>query len=234
MKIEAARARRRADEQASRSAKAKQWRDAAVKGKGKGSAGGAEGSAKGSAGASPVASPGAGARPGAAAAAGAPAAGGAPAPALDLQYGRFEGVEARGRREKKAKRDRASALAAVEAAAQEVAQVGGRETAEGQQLLTKQSWGAALARASGEKVLDDPKLLKKSIKRAAALKERRTAQWAERTEATAARMETQQNRRKDHLQQRADEKVNKRIERREKKLLRPGFEGRKGNEFLNK
>jgi hypothetical protein len=143
-------------------------------------------------------------------------------------------VDARGRREKKAKRDRVAALTAVENAAADVDAAGGRTTAEGQAVLTKQSWGAALARASGEKVLDDPKLLRKSIKRAAALKAHRTAAWADRLAATTERMEAQQAKRKEHLQQRTDEKVAKRIERREKKLERPGFEGRKGSEFLNK
>ncbi len=117
----------------------------------------------------------------AAAATKSPVGASAPPQPTSLQFGRFDGVEQRGgRREKKAKRDRVAALNAVEARQAEVAQAGGATTAEGQALLSKQSWGAALARASGEKVLDDPKLLKKSIKRAAALKEKRSNAWQER------------------------------------------------------
>lgn len=101
-------------------------------------------------------------------------------------------------------------------------------------MLAKQSWQAALARASGEKVLDDPKLLKKSIKRAAQAKQQRRAAWQQRVEAQEQKQEDRQAKRRDNLQQRADDKVAKRIERREKKLLqRPGFEGRKGEAFLN-
>ena len=134
---------------------------------------------------------------------------------MALQYGRFEGIEAKGRREKKAKRDRQAALAAVEGAAAAVESAGGAATPAGQAMLSKQAWGAALARASGEKVLDDPKLLRKSIKRAAAAKEARAAAWRTRLEATAGRAEAAQAKRKEHLLARADEKVAKRVERRE-------------------
>lgn len=47
------------------------------------------------------------------------------------------------------------------------------------------AWQAALSRASGEKVLDDPKLLRRSIKRDAKQKARNTKKWEERSSAQA-------------------------------------------------
>lgn len=49
-----------------------------------------------------------------------------------------------------------------------------------QAALQKQAWGAALARASGEKVLDDPRLLRRSMKKEAKLKSKKAAAWQER------------------------------------------------------
>ena len=232
-KIEDARARRKADEQAKRVASAKQWKAATVGGgsspplRAPGAAAASASSAKKSQAAAAAAA--------AAAVPRAPAAAAGAGAGASLQYGRFEGVEARGgRREKKAKKDRVAALAVVEARQTEVEAAGGAASAEGQALMQRQSWGAALARASGEKVLDDPKLLKKSIKRAQQLKMQRGAAWSERLAKQGERADERQSKRRENLQQRTDQKVAKKIERRENKLLRPGFEGRKGGEFLNK
>ena len=238
-RIQEARAKRKAEEHAARVATAKEWKQAVLSGEGRtppstpggGGGGASSGRPSPGAGATPLASPhsrGAGPSP-------APATTPAGQATLALQFGRIAGVEVGGsRRAKKATRDRVAALAAVEARQAEVQDAGGATTAEGQALLAKQSWQAALARASGEKVLDDPKLLKKSIKRAAQAKQQRRAAWQQRVEAQEQKQEDRQAKRRDNLQQRADDKVAKRIERREKKLLqRPGFEGRKGEAFLN-
>lgn len=49
-----------------------------------------------------------------------------------------------------------------------------------QSKLDREAWGAALARAGGEKVLDDPRLLKKSLKKEAKLKAKKAAVWQDR------------------------------------------------------
>ena len=91
----------------------------------------------------------------------------------------------------------------------------------------KKAWKAALARAHGEKVLDDPRLLKKSIKKEAKLKDKKTKAWNERMEMVKEKQSQRQQKRKDNLQSRIDAKKNAKKERRERKLLRAGFEGRK-------
>lgn len=103
---------------------------------------------------------------------------------------------------------------------------------EGQKSLSKdeekrRAWKAALARAHGEKVLDDPRLLKKSIKKESKLKEKKTKAWNERMEKVKEKQNQRQQKRKDNLQQRIDAKRDRKREKREKKLLRAGFEGRK-------
>lgn len=103
---------------------------------------------------------------------------------------------------------------------------------ESQKTLSKdeekrRAWKAALARAHGEKVLDDPRLLKKSIKKDVKLKEKKTKAWNERMEKVKEKQNQRQQKRKDNLQRRIDVKREKKKERREKKLLRAGFEGRK-------
>jgi len=95
----------------------------------------------------------------------------------------------------------------------------------------KRAWKAALARAHGEKVLDDPKLLKKSIKKDEKIREKKSQAWAERTEKVKEKQNQRQQKRRDNIQARIDSKKASKKERREKKLLRAGFEGRK-KEFI--
>lgn len=91
----------------------------------------------------------------------------------------------------------------------------------------KKAWKAALARAHGEKVLDDPKLLRKSLKKEAKLKDKKAKIWADRQEQVKEKQSSKQQKRKENLQARIDAKKAAKKERREKKLLRAGFEGRK-------
>lgn len=51
-----------------------------------------------------------------------------------------------------------------------------------QAAAQRDAWKAALARASGTKVLDDPRLLKKKLKREARQKSKSQAAWKERVE----------------------------------------------------
>jgi len=103
----------------------------------------------------------------------------------------------------------------------------------GQEVASKHAWSAAVSRAAGEKVLDNPKLLKKSIKRDEGLRNKSSKKWQERKEMEKKGQQAKQQTRKDHIQQRATEKKERSIAKREKKLARPGFEGRKQG-FINK
>jgi hypothetical protein len=62
-----------------------------------------------------------------------------------------------------------------------------------QELIAAEAWRAALARASGERVLDDPKLLRRSIKREAQDKARKAKRWAERNAAQQEQQKARQD-----------------------------------------
>lgn len=91
----------------------------------------------------------------------------------------------------------------------------------------QEAWGAALKRAQGEKVFDDPKLLRKSMKKDKKLKEKRSKAWNERLGKQKEGQEAKQAKRRTNLQRRVDAKKEAKKAKREKKLLRAGFEGKK-------
>ncbi|GBG80380.1 hypothetical protein CBR_g30748 [Chara braunii] len=149
-----------------------------------------------------------------------------------LEFGRIkiaDGVVDGGKPKKK-KETKKDLLNKAVALKEKVEKAAGPTEAEG--LRAKHEWAAALDRATGAKVLDDPKLLKKSLKREEKLKVRSSKQWSERKAQERERMEAKQRKRQDNIKARADTKKAKKIERREKKLLRPGFEGRREG-FIN-
>ncbi|KAG9446754.1 hypothetical protein H6P81_012882 [Aristolochia fimbriata] len=96
----------------------------------------------------------------------------------------------------------------------------------------KHSWKAAANRAMGVKVHDDPKLIKQSLKKEKRKQKKSAEKWKERIENVQKRKEEKQQTRKEHITERILEKKMRKIAKREKKLMRPGFEGRKQG-FIN-
>ncbi|KAF6254094.1 surfeit locus protein 6-domain-containing protein [Scenedesmus sp. NREL 46B-D3] len=134
-----------------------------------------------------------------------------------------------GRKGGKGKQTKAEALKAAEDKQARLADATARHDKE---AIAAEAWRAALARASGERVLDDPKLLRRSLKREAQDKQRKAKRWAERNSAQQEQQKARQDKRKDNLAARSTAKLEKKKERRDKKLLRAGFEGRKSG-FIN-
>eukprot|EP00854_Cymbomonas_tetramitiformis_P011978 gene11978-14151_t len=104
---------------------------------------------------------------------------------------------------------------------------------EGGEKAGRHMWSAAEKRAQGEKVLDDPKMLRKTLKREAKIKKKSSDAWEKRVALQKETTDAKQKKRKDNLQSKKNQTKEKRIAKREKKLMRPGFEGRKEG-FLNK
>ncbi|XP_073277785.1 uncharacterized protein [Primulina huaijiensis] len=96
-------------------------------------------------------------------------------------------------------------------------------------VADRESWMAATSRAMGVKVHDNSRLIKESIKREKRKKEKSSEKWKERLEAQDKVKEHRQQKRKDNIEGRIKEKKTRKISKREKKLMRPGFEGRKGS-----
>ncbi|KAK3034110.1 hypothetical protein RJ639_034462 [Escallonia herrerae] len=94
-------------------------------------------------------------------------------------------------------------------------------------VAKKESWKAAVSRAAGVKVHDDPRILKESIKKERKRHEKNASKWKERVESREKVKVEKQQKRAGNIADRAEQKKVRKIAKREKKLMRPGFEGRK-------
>ncbi|KAD3642080.1 hypothetical protein R6Q59_004699 [Mikania micrantha] len=94
-------------------------------------------------------------------------------------------------------------------------------------VASKHSWKSATEKAMGVKVHDDPKLLKKSLHKEKKRREKSAGKWKERVETQEKMREEKQAKRRGNIEERANQKKMRKIAKREKKLMRPGFEGRK-------
>ncbi|XP_022845217.1 ribosomal RNA-processing protein 14-C-like [Olea europaea var. sylvestris] len=94
-------------------------------------------------------------------------------------------------------------------------------------VAERESWRAATSRAMGVKVHDDARIIKESVKKEKRKKEKNAEKWKERVESQQKMKKERQQKRKDNIMGRIKEKKARKIAKREKKLTRPGFEGRK-------
>ncbi|KAJ0667001.1 putative ribosomal RNA-processing protein 14/surfeit locus protein [Helianthus annuus] len=79
----------------------------------------------------------------------------------------------------------------------------------------------------GVKVHDDPKLLKRSLQKEKKRREKSAGKWKDKVETQEKMKEEKQAKRRGNIEERANQKKARKIAKREKKLMRPGFEGRK-------
>ena len=95
------------------------------------------------------------------------------------------------------------------------------EMSNGQPAASK--YQLSLLLAAGAKVLDDPKLIKKSLKRMQNKKKKSALAWKERLAAQEGEQKAQQKKRRDNLSARKKQIKERKVAKREKKLLRPRF-----------
>ncbi|CAH2074041.1 unnamed protein product [Thlaspi arvense] len=107
-----------------------------------------------------------------------------------------------------------------------------KDPEKGEVIAKKHSWQAATSRAAGIKVHDDPKLLKQSIHKEKKRHEKNAEKWKERVEGQQKVRVEKQQKRSGNIADRIEQNKMRKIAKREKKLLRPGFEGRKEG-FIN-
>ncbi|KAG2334537.1 hypothetical protein Bca52824_005717 [Brassica carinata] len=107
-----------------------------------------------------------------------------------------------------------------------------KDPEKGEVIAKKHSWQSATSRAAGFKVHDDPKLLKQSIHKEKKRQEKSTEKWKERVEGQQKVRVEKQQKRSGNIADRIEQNKQRKIAKREKKLLRPGFEGRKEG-FVN-
>ena len=107
-----------------------------------------------------------------------------------------------------------------------------KDPEKGEVIAKKHSWQAATSRAAGIKVHDDPKLLKQSIHKEKKRHEKNAEKWKERVKGQQKVRVEKQQKRSGNIAERIEQNKMRKIAKREKKLLRPGFEGRKEG-FVN-
>ncbi|VVB13301.1 unnamed protein product [Arabis nemorensis] len=107
-----------------------------------------------------------------------------------------------------------------------------KDPEKGEVIAKKHSWQAATSRAAGIKVHDNPKLLKQSIHKEKKKHEKNAEKWKERVEGQQKFRVEKQQKRSGNIADRIEQNKLRKIAKREKKLLRPGFEGRKEG-FIN-
>jgi hypothetical protein len=120
-------------------------------------------------------------------------------------------------------------LTAMKAAENKRARLSGLEEEKRNDIEEKDLWLNARKRAHGEKIKDDPTLLKKALKRKEMVKKKSEKEWKERVEGVEKGKVVRQKKREENLRKRREEKgsngskgkkkAGKKVQR------RPGFEG---------
>jgi hypothetical protein len=131
------------------------------------------------------------------------------------------------------RKGRSDPKTALEAAKNKQARLNALDEGKRKDIQEKDLWLAAKKRAQGERVLDNPKLLQKSVKRLGKAKLKSEREWNERKDNVEKGKESKQKRREENLRKRREEKGNKGKKKKSgkpsktsKKPKRAGFEGK--------
>ncbi|XP_015189408.1 PREDICTED: surfeit locus protein 6 homolog [Polistes dominula] len=93
-----------------------------------------------------------------------------------------------------------------------------------EEIKEKEAWKTALARANGEKVKDDPELLKRTIKRQELQKKKSSKKWESRLESVQKFKQERQDKRQENITKRKREKKTNKLKKASKKgRIIPGF-----------
>ncbi|XP_023640364.1 ribosomal RNA-processing protein 14-C [Capsella rubella] len=98
-----------------------------------------------------------------------------------------------------------------------------KDPEKGDVVAKKNSWQAAIKRAAGIKVRDDPKRLKQRIHKGKKRREKNAEKWKERVEVQKKVREEKQQKRSENITERIQQNKMRKIAKREKKLLRSGY-----------
>lgn len=118
----------------------------------------------------------------------------------------------------------------VEAKKEKLEKLKQEDKSKAEEMIEKEEWNKVLALATGEKVKDDPKLLKKTVKRQEKQKQKSAQEWKKRLEKQKKDQMHAIKKREENIKAKIDEKKNKKKgikPKGNKKKARPGFEGGK-------
>ncbi|XP_051159306.1 surfeit locus protein 6 homolog [Leptopilina boulardi] len=91
------------------------------------------------------------------------------------------------------------------------------EVEKADEIKKKEAWNAVLAKAKGEKLRDDPELLKKSIKREEMKKKHSAKKWESRMDSVQKTIQEKQHKRQDNIMKRKKEKKMNKLKKAAKK-----------------
>eukprot|EP00035_Acanthoeca_spectabilis_P024900 m.455923 g.455923 ORF g.455923 m.455923 type:complete len:423 (+) comp20964_c0_seq1:29-1297(+) len=121
-------------------------------------------------------------------------------------------------------------LAKAKSERERLAKLKSEDPEKAEQLETKNKWKTVLLKATGTKVKDDEKLLKRTMKRKESAKKRTQKEWGERTSIVKKFQDAKQAKRKENIKARSAAKIERKITGKKATKAkvtkkRPGFEG---------
>ena len=145
-----------------------------------------------------------------------------------LVFSKFD-FTASGKKEKGEKsdfvgRDYKRLLEKIEKRNEKIKSVKSRDEEAGCKLEEKFRWQSVMHKAEGEKVKDNPELLKKALKRKEKIKDQRKKKWDDRTKTVKKYQDDRLKKRNDNIQKRKQSNKDKKIQKAKKKgRILPGF-----------
>ena len=141
----------------------------------------------------------------------------------DVVFSKFDFMEKKKKPKPGSKEKKYSKLLAkAEAHKKKLETLQAEDIKKAKEFKDKHLWSQALQKAEGVKQRDDPKLLKKSMKKRDREKEKSRKQWKERIDHQKKQAEEKQKLRQKHIKERTEAKKAKKLGKGKKKH-RPGF-----------
>ncbi|CEG40165.1 Uncharacterized conserved protein [Plasmopara halstedii] len=108
-----------------------------------------------------------------------------------------------------------------------------KQTEEGKEKIKAKGWDSALQHAAGKVLMDDPKLLRSKLKKKEKAKSKSAKEWRERTAKLEVTKKERQKKKMANVLGRGKKDHTQPVEKKGRKGPRAGFEGKKGEAFLN-
>ncbi|KAJ3005607.1 surfeit locus protein [Thoreauomyces humboldtii] len=152
----------------------------------------------------------------------------------DVSFGKLDFGVVEPSKKRKGPTDIAGQLKQAEAKKQKLEKLKETNKEKAESIMESATWTKVLKQAEGEKVKDDVKLLKKSVKRKEATKQKSAAVWADRQASHKKEQDDRQKKREDNIKQRLEQRNAPKGSKAAKggkpgggsgQKKRPGFEG---------
>ncbi|KAI9483647.1 MAG: surfeit locus protein 6-domain-containing protein [Benjaminiella poitrasii] len=145
----------------------------------------------------------------------------------DVYFGKL--AVGKDQKKKKGPSDAKTQLKMLEAKSEKIEKLKEENKTKAEELAEKEEWNRVLALATGEKIKDDAKLLKKTIKRQEKAKNKSGQEWRKRTDKVKYDEVKKIKKREENIKAKVEEKKNRKkgIKAKATKKARPGFEGGK-------